>query len=116
MSHNSPERQSASPKTVWSQLNGGRAGDDFTADVNLDLPFWRFVLLAVICGGGFFGLLLLGAGGAQQIRLIGWILEGLVIAMCLVPPLLWRWLRRTRPVVLSLGGLVVLWCAALLFL
>lgn len=116
MSTDRPDRQSDAPREVWKRMNRGRAGDDFTADVNLDLPFWRYVLVAVICGGGFFGMALLGLGGVQQFSFVVWVLGVLVFAMCLVPPLLWRWLRRTRPVVLSLGALVVLWFAALLFL
>lgn len=74
------------------------AADGMSDDVRLDLPIWRYVAMALIFGGGFLGLALLGGGGSiGRLPASVWIISGVIVALFLVPPLLRRWhLRRKR--------------------
>lgn len=93
--------------------NNGLKWHDFSKDIDLDIPFWRFLLIAAALEGLFIGLLALTRGGLDEVPASGWLIAALIAAICLVPPIVWRWRRRTLPTSLSFIVLMVLLLASL---
>lgn len=108
MNTNDPNPRPASAKEVWVRMNGGRKWHDASSDIDLDVPFWRFVLLAAIFGGVPYVLAALHYGGVAQVPLAGQTFCASIAALCTVPPLIWRWRRKTLPVALSAIALLAL--------
>ena len=88
---------------------------DFTPDIDLDIPIWRFLFLAVFLGSAALGAVALSRGGIDEVPSGWWVITALIMATCLVPPLVWRWTRRTLPVTVSFITLFVLIFVGLLF-
>lgn len=99
-----------------SARNSGLKWHDFSEDIDLDIPFWRFPLLAAVIAGSFLGLLALTRGGLDEVPASGWLTGVLIAAVFLVPPLVWRWCRRTLPTSLSFIVLVALLIVSLFIL
>lgn len=80
------------------RVNEAVAPNGWTRDINLDLPLWRYVVLAIIFTGGFMALAFAARGwSVDNLLPRDWVVGAAIAAVCLAPPVLRRfYLRRKR--------------------